>query len=329
MRFRVISQFGYRKVGHMAEKNALSTQEVADLLHVSKSTIYDLIRRGEIQSYKVGRKVRFTENDVKEYIAHSRESQITKTAPSADGVQFSLLGSDKKLEGFIICGQDLILDVLSNYMRLHGVPALRAYIGSYDGLVSLYRNKVNVTAAHMWDSDSDTYNVPYVRRLLPGIPTVIVNLTCRMQGLYVAKGNPKDVRGWEDFCKDDITMVNREQGAGSRVLLDENLKLLGVFGSSIKGYTKETSSHLAVASAVSRGDADVAIGNEKIARQVDNIEFIPMKKERYDLVIRKEDLASTEIQIMLKIIRSEAFKNEFGNIGGYDTSDMGKVVAET
>jgi putative molybdopterin biosynthesis protein len=313
----------------MPDRKALSTQEVEDLLKVSKSTIYDLIRRGEIQSYKVGRKVRFTEEDVKGYIEHSRESQATKNAPLADGTHFSLLGNDKRPDGFIICGQDLILDVLSNYMRLNNIPALRAYIGSYDGLVSLYRNKVNVTAAHMWDSDTDTYNVPYVRRLLPGIPAVIVHLTCRMQGLYIAKGNPKDIHGWSDFGRDDIVMINREQGAGSRVLLDENLKLLGIFGSSIRGYNKETSSHLAVASAVSRGEADVAVGNEKIARQVDNIEFIPMKMERYDLVLRKEELNTVEIQTMLKIIRSDAFKNEFGNIGGYDTSDMGKVVAET
>lgn len=117
--------------------------------------------------------------------------------------------------------------------------------------------------------------------------------------------------------------------AGSRVLLDENLKLRGIFGSSIKGYNKETSSHLAVASAVGRGEADVAIGNEKIALQVDNIEFIPIKKERYDLVIRKEDMNTSEIQTLLKIIRSDAFRNEFGNIGGYDTKDMGKIIAET
>ena len=313
----------------MSEKNALSTQEVADILHVSKGTVYDLIRRGEINSYKVGRKVRFDENDVQEYISRAKESQNIKTAPLAEGAQFNLLGNEKRQDGFIICGQDLILDVLSSYMRLHNVPALRAYIGSYDGLVSLYRNKVNVTASHMWDSDTDTYNVPYVRRLLPGVPAILVHLTCRMQGLYVAKGNPKGIYGWADFKRVDISMINREQGAGSRVLLDENLKLLGIFGSTIKGYTKETSSHLAVASAISRGDADVAVGNEKIARQVDNIEFIPMKKERYDLVLKKEDLTSPEVQTMLKIIRSDAFRNEFGNIGGYDTSDMGKIVAET
>lgn len=313
----------------MYEKKALSTQDVADLLQVSKSTIYDLIRRGEIHSYKVGRKVRFTEDDVKEYIAKSRESQNAKAAPSIEGAQFNLLGNERKPDCFIICGQDLILDVLSNYMRLNNIPALRAYIGSYDGLVSLYRNKVNVTAAHMWDSDTDTYNVPYVRRLLPGIPAVIVHLTCRMQGLYIAKGNPKSIYGWDDFRRDDIVMINREQGAGSRVLLDENLKLRGIFGSSIKGYNKETSSHLAVASAVGRGEADVAIGNEKIALQVDNIEFIPLKKERYDLVIRKEEMNTTEIQTLLKIIRSDAFRNEFGNIGGYDTKDMGNIIAET
>lgn len=312
----------------MDKKNALSTQEVADMLHVSKSTIYDLIKRGEIRSYKVGRKVRFTGDDVKEYISRSRDSQSVISTSNSDVSTFSLMGGEKKTAGFIICGQDLILDVLSNYMRLHGVPALRAYIGSYDSLVSLYRNKINVASAHLWDSDSNTYNIPYVRRLLPGIPTVIIHLTCRMQGLYVKKGNPKEITKWADFGRNDITMINREQGAGSRVLLDENLRLLGIYGSAINGYENETQSHLAVASAVSSGKADVAVGNEKIARQVDNIDFIPLQKERYDLVIRKEDLNTIEIQTLLKIIRSDAFKNEFGHIGGYDTNEMGKIVAE-
>ena len=311
----------------MDERNALSTQEVADMLNVSKSTIYDLIKKGNIRSYKVGRKVRFTEEDVKRYISHSRDNQ-SAVSSSSDATDFNLSVNDMTTDGFIICGQDLILDILSNYMRLHGVPALRAYIGSYDSLVSLYRKKINVASAHLWDSDTNSYNIPYVRRLLPGIPVIIVHLTCRIQGLYVAKGNPKDITTWTDFGRQDITMINREKGAGSRVLLDENLRLLRISGSSIKGYENETQSHLTVASAISSGKADVAIGNEKIARQVDNIEFIPLQKERYDLVIRKEDLHTKEIEMLLKIIRSEAFKNEFGHIGGYDTSEMGKVVAE-
>lgn len=311
----------------MNQKNALSTQEVAEMLNVSKSTIYDLIKKGEIRSYKVGRKVRFTEADLNEYISRSRHIQSIGNI-TADTTDFNLSGNDLKTDGFIICGQDLILDVLSNYMRLHDVPALRAYIGSYDSLISLYRKKINVASAHLWDGDTDSYNIPYVRRLLPGIPTVIIHLTWRMQGLYVAKGNPKNIKNWSDFGREDIIIINREKGAGSRVLLDENLKILGIEGSSIKGYNNEISSHFAVASAVSSGKADVAIGSEKMARQVDNIEFIPLQKERYDLVIRKEDMNTKEIEMLLKIIRSEAFKNEFENIGGYDTSDMGKIATE-
>ncbi|MDD4169735.1 MAG: helix-turn-helix transcriptional regulator [Desulfotomaculaceae bacterium] len=313
----------------MAEKKALSTQEVADMLQVSKGTIYNLIKKGEISSYKVGRKVRFTENDVQDYISRAKKGQSAIYSPSNNIPDFSLLGIDKKQDSFIICGQDLILDVLSNYMRLHDIPALRAYIGSYDSLISLYKNKVNVASSHLWDSETDQYNVPYVKRLLPGISTVIIHLTCRIQGLYVAKGNPKGISTWADFGRDDITMTNRERGAGSRVLLDENLKLLGTYGGSIRGYEKENQSHLAVASAVSSGEADVAVGSEKIAKQVDNIDFVPLKKERYDLVVKKEDFQTLEIETMLNIIRSVAFKSEFSNIGGYDTSNMGKIVAET
>lgn len=306
----------------MDDNKALSTQQVADILHVSKSTIYDLIRKGEIASYKVGRKVRFTQEDVDNYIAKSRTLQT-------DHVLSDLrLETNQNNKNFIICGQDLILDVLSNYLRLNGIPALRAYIGSYDSLVSLYQGKVQVTAAHLWDSDTDQYNIPYVRRLLPGIPAVVIHLTCRMQGFYVAMGNPKNIRSWRDFARDDITMINREKGAGSRVLLDENLRLLGIKGTTINGYLNETSSHLTVASAVSSGEADVAVGNEKIAKQVDNIEFIPIKKERYQLIIKKEDLNTHEVSTMLRIIRSATFKKEFSNIGGYDLNDIGKIVAE-
>jgi putative molybdopterin biosynthesis protein len=312
----------------MEKNNALSTQDVANMLGVSKSTVYNLIKTGEISSYKVGRKVRFTQESVNDFIKRSSANQaaFNKTQEPAPG--FDLLGSQKAAGDFTICGQDVILDVLSNYMRSHGVPALRAYIGSYDALMLLYKDKVNVASAHLWDSETDEYNLPYVKRLLPGIPTVIIHLTCRMQGFYVQKGNPRGIQGWEDFRRGDIVLINREHGAGSRVLLDENLKLLGIQGRDIKGYFTEGQAHMTLASAVSAGKADVAVGIEKIARQVDNIEFIPLKKERYDLVIKKEQLSSPEVATMLKIINSAAFKQEFSHVGGYDTSDMGKIVAE-
>ena len=316
----------------MEERNALTVEDVARLLHVSKSGVYALIKNGEIGFYKVGRKIRFTDAHVREYIGRSGRpprSARQNGQVVLDEQGYFDLSAGRRDDGFIICGQDLILDVLSNFLRLHGVMALRAYIGSYDSLVSLYHDRVHVAIAHLWDSAADEYNIPHVRALLPGIRCVVINITYRTQGLYVHKGNPKDIRSWRDFERDDITMINREKGAGSRVLLDENLKLNGLFGSRIAGYNNENRSHLTVASAVGRGEADVAVGTEKIARQVENVEFIPMKKERYDLVVKAEHFNTPEATTMLRILRSEKFRNEFRSIGGYDIGDMGRVIAET
>jgi putative molybdopterin biosynthesis protein len=317
----------------MDDRNALTVDDVAAMLHIGKGSIYGLIKSGGIGHYKVGRKIRFTEVDVLAYVEASKTA-MRPTAPAGplafDETKYFDLSADRRKDaGFVICGQDLVLDILSNFMRHHGVMALRAYIGSYDSLVSLYHDKVAVATSHLWDSASDEYNVPHVRALLPGVRCTIVNITYRTQGLYVAKGNPKTITSWSDFGRDGIRMINREKGAGSRVLLDENLKLLGLWGSRVAGYDDENQSHLAVASAVGRGDADVAVGSEKIARQVENIDFVPMKRERYDLVVKTEHVERPEIRTMLDILRSAKFQNEFKSIGGYDISDMGKVVAET
>ncbi|NDL66804.1 helix-turn-helix transcriptional regulator [Anaerotalea alkaliphila] len=330
----------------MENQNALTAQDVADLLKIAKNTVYELIKRGEINSYKVGRKIRFTLGDVEDYIARSKNIQPGAQVPSG---QRSLVERPQAQEAdwearrqpksnqeapagnFVICGQDIMLDVLSNYVEHHpyGGPALRSYIGSYNSLTALYFGDIQVASAHLWDGDTGQYNVPYVRRLLPGIRAVIIHLTNRMQGFYVAKGNPKNITTWADLKRQDITMINREKGAGSRVLLDEHLRLLGIYGSSIKGYSRESQSHFTAASTVARGGADVAVGSEKVARQVDGIDFIPLQKERYELVVRKEDMGMPQIQAMLEILRSEAFRMEFMGIGGYDISEMGNIVAET
>jgi len=318
----------------MHDETALTAQDVADILKIAKNTVYELIKRNEINSYKVGRKVRFTNHDVTEYISRSKNIQPAGSLKNRELAISPLEVQPQKMfsgKEFVICGQDLMLDVLSNYIERHirGVSPLRSYIGSYNSLVALYQGSVQVATSHLWDGDTGQYNTPYVRRLLPGIPAVIIHLACRMQGLYVAKGNPKSITQWDDFRRPDITMINREKGAGSRVLLDEHLRLLGVFGSSIKGYDRESQSHLTVASTVGRGGADVAVGNEKIASQVTSIDFVPLQKERYELVIKKEDLHSKQMQAMIDIVRSHDFKEEFRAIGGYDTTEMGHVVAET
>lgn len=317
----------------MSTRDALTVDDVAGLLNISKSGVYALTKSEGIGFYKVGRKIRFTEAQVRDYMGRSERRAREPDRPGSVALDekryFDLSLSRPESGGFIICGQDLILDILSNFLRLHGIMALRAYIGSYDSLVSLYHDRVSVATAHLWDSSTDDYNIPHVRALLPGIRCTIANITYRTQGFYVAKGNPKGILSWNDLARDDIRIINREKGAGSRVLLDENLKLLGLFGSRIAGYEDENQSHLAVASAVGRGDADVAVGTEKIARQVDNVEFIPLKRERYDLVVKTEHIDRPEIRTMFDILQSEKFQNEFKSIGGYDISDIGRIMHET
>lgn len=300
----------------MRNDEALTVDEVADILQVSRNTVYALKDKGELNFYNVGRKLRFTYADVQSYITRAKN-------PSRRNVRDD--GFENKGK-FVICGQDIILDVLSNYIAQTGIESLRSYIGSYDALTNLYKDKVQVASSHLWDAETDEYNVSYVRKLLPSVPTVIINLTYRMQGFYVAKGNPKNITAWADLLEPGIRLVNREKGAGSRVLLDEHVRLLGAQPASIEGYDTETQSHIAVASMVARGRGDVAVGSEKVAKQVEGIDFVPLQKERYDLVVKQENFDSRSVRTMMSILESGMLREEFASLGGYDTSDMGRIM---
>lgn len=297
----------------MQNEDALTAEEVAEILHIGRNAVYDLAKAGEIGSYHIGRRLRFTYADVQGYIARSRTASDRR-----DDV-----GTPGKL---IICGQDIILDVLSNYVSQAGVSCLRSYVGSYDALTALYKGEVQVASSHLWDGDSGVYNIPFVKRMLPGVPAVVVHLTDRTQGFYVRKGNPKGLSDWADLVKPGVVLANREKGSGSRVLLDEHLRLLGIEAATVAGYDTEIRSHIAVASAVARSRADVAVGSEKIARQVDGVDFVPLQKERYDLVIRKADFDTRPIRVLMGILESGIMRDEFAGLGGYDTSEMGRIV---
>ena len=208
----------------MAQNKSLSTQEVADILHVSKSTIYDLIRKGEIHSYKIGRKVRFTQDDVDAYIARSRHEHSTRPVKNID-THSTLLTPDKKEEPeLIISGQDVVLDILANYLQQEGVNTARTYLNSFEGLLSLYQDNIQIAACHLFDGFD--YNSSFVRSLMPGVPAVLVNVSYRTQGFYVQKGNPKNIKGWSDLGREDISVLNRRVGSSARILLDTQLKRL-------------------------------------------------------------------------------------------------------
>ena len=310
----------------MSQNKSLSTQEVADILHVSKSTIYDLIRKGEIHSYKIGRKVRFTQDDVDAYIARSRHEHSTRPVKNID-TQSTLLTPAKREEPeLIISGQDVVLDILANYLQQEGVNTARTYLNSFEGLLSLYQDNIQVAACHLFDGFD--YNTSFVRSLMPGIPAVLVNVSYRTQGFYVQKGNPKNIKGWSDLGREDISVLNRRVGSSARILMDTQLKRLGISASKVKGYDKIMKSHLTMAAAIAAGEADLAIGTERISRQIENLDFIPLLEERFDFVIKKELLGTVAVQKLLKVLADPAFRKEIAHFSGNDYRDLGKVITE-
>ena len=312
----------------MAQNKSLSTQEVAQILHVSKSTIYELIRRGEINSYKIGRKVRFTQDDVDAYIARSRHEQSVQPVKRVE-LQSELLHPRQEDKGrLILSGQDVVLDILASFLHQRDVSAQRVYLNSFEGLLALYEGRVDAAACHLYDAEEKSFNAPFVKKLLPGIPAVLINISYRTQGFYVASGNPKEIRGWRDLARRDISILNRRPGSSARVLLDGQLHRMGLDKRMVAGYEREMKSHLTMAAAIAAGEADLAVGTERISRQIEGLDFIPLLQERYDLVVHKEFLETDEGETLLEILRSEAFKKEILPFSGNDYRDLGKLVAE-
>lgn len=300
-------------------------EEVARILKISRFTVYEMIKRGELSAYKIGRKFRVEAGDIEKYKQKSKG-----LSPAALNSDVSRTNPFFHQDGLIICGQDIVLDILARHLEklMPQIPFLRNHLGSIDGLTALYRGTANLASAHLWDSDANEYNVPYVRRLLPGYKALVINLVYRKAGFYVAEGNPKRINTWSDLTNPNVNFVNRERGSGARVLVDEHLYKLCIDRSSIKGYDHEEMSHLAVASFVARGKADVGVGIEKAAKQVAGINFIFLQLERYDLVMLKEDMDKPHFQAVFSVLRSNDFKNEVAGIGGYDLSQMGNIIAE-
>lgn len=319
------------------EDNSLTPEEVAGILKITKYTVYEMVKRGELPAYRIGRKIRIEETDLAAYKQQGKKleqlpepinSNINKNAINYTPRPFP--DAAPPSPGLVICGQDILLDILAHHLASHphGCRVFRHNVGSFAGLSYVYQNKAQMAAIHLWDGDNDEYNIPYVRRLVPGISTLIIHLAFRMQGFYVPKGNPKNIHAWEDLARSELLFSNRETGCGTRVLLDEQLHRLKIDRNMINGYEKHELTHLAVASKVARGAADFALGNEKAALQVRGIDFIPLQKERFELVVRKEDMNLPHFQAVLDILTSEAFRAELEGMGDYDLSETGRIVAE-
>ena len=225
-----------------------------------------------------------------------------------------------------IGSHDLILDLLAS--RLSGRPGnptlASANVGSLGGLLAVRRGETHVAGSHLMDEDTGEYNVSYIERYIPNRQVALVHLTARTQGLMTAPDNPLRISSLSDLLSPGVRFVNRQRGAGTRVLLDFKLRELGIPPESISGYDREEYTHLAVAAAVQGGRADVGLGILPASRAM-GLDFIPLFEEQYDLVIPAEFYESDLLAPMLDMIRSPEFQSEVHSLGGYNVSKMGTL----
>ncbi len=224
---------------------------------------------------------------------------------------------------------DLTLDLLADKLRRERPDRnfSSGNVGSLSGLLALRRGEAHLAGSHLLDEVTGEYNLSYIKRYLPDIPLIVLGFVGRTQGLIVQRGNPKKLHGLEDITRPDIVYVNRQRGAGTRVLLDYKLGQLGIEPSTISGYDHTEFTHLAVAAAVQSGAADCGLGILAAARALD-MDFLPLFEEQYQLLIPKAYYESDLLAPLLAIIRSQGFRSAVLALGGYDASSMGDVLHE-
>ncbi len=248
-------------------------------------------------------------------------------------VDVEMLRGKKDIENTVVCigSHDNALDILANVLKKN-YPTFSlssAHVGSMGGLIALKKGEAHMAGTHLLDEETGEYNVSYIRRILGQRKILLINLVYRQQGLMVPKGNPKNIQGFGDLTRADVVFINRQQGAGTRLLTDKYLRELGIAPKDVKGYEREEYTHMAVASAVLTDIADTGMGILASAEAL-GLDFIPLAKERYDLAIPADFIEMPSLSAILQIIRkSIEFKASVESMGGYDISDMGKVMYES
>ncbi len=263
-----------------------------------------------------------------------RAQGLTRIPVDSEGVEAGslvhaeLLSTPEELEQtlVIVGSHDNIIDVLGN--ELMGLPTpvriSSSHVGSMGGLTALRNGSTLMAGTHLFDEASGDFNFPFFRKYLPGLDLTCVNLAIRHQGLIVAKGNPLGITGVADLARPEVRFINRQRGAGTRILLDYHLRQAGISPEQVLGYDKEEFTHMAVAVNVLTGAAACGLGIHAAAQAL-GLDFVPLARERYDLAFVPA-LADWKVELVLELIRSAAFKARIEALGGYETALTGRIM---
>jgi putative molybdopterin biosynthesis protein len=260
-----------------------------------------------------------------------RIPENTEGYEEGEKVSCELLRSEEEIAGriHIMGSHDLSLDVVRDMVKAGrpGTDLISTHTGSLSGIMALRNGITPLATTHILDEKEKVYNVPAIRRYLPGEAVRLIHIAKRMQGLFVAQGNPKNIRGLADLNRPDVKFVNRQFGSGTRILLDSMLAEAGLDKNTINGYDREESSHTAVGVLVKGFVADAGVGIYSVARAF-SLDFVPLAEEEYDLLVTKTFMNDKRFTMLMDIVTSVEFAKRLNNMGGYNTKETGKVKYE-
>ena len=332
----------------MRSDEFMNAMDVARYLHLGKNTVYQLAKSGKLASYRVGRKLKFTLEDVEAYVASTHQAMPAHTqamiaaAPKrpapvsapiknvadqgpSEAAAFGEVGG----EPFVIAGEDSSADILAGSLNAVGIPAVHAVRGCYTALVNLYAGDADAAVVHLYDQASNSSNLSYVRNLAPGVSVIVFRLYGRKQGLIVQEGNPKHLSTWGSLLRKGVRLSNRQKGSGARVLLDEKFRAMEVRSELVEGYGTQYPMTDTAIRRVAAGVADVAIGCEREARAISGVEFVPMQDEWVDLVVRKSPETRSTLRWLKDLMAKDRFKQDMAALEPCDLSKIGSIVYES
>lgn len=264
-----------------------------------------------------------------------RADGILRITPEISGYSegekatIELLTPGKALSNRLLAigSHDMTVDLLASSIKERSegkITISSSNIGSMGGLLAVEKGTAHFAGSHLLDTQTGDYNRSYLHRFVKDTPVSLVTLVHRRQGFMIAKGNPKGIQGIADLTRSDVAFINRQAGSGTRILLDYELQKTGIDSADISGYRNEEYTHMSVAMAITSGRADVGLGIMAAAKAL-NLDFIPVARERYDLVIPTDLLEDERIVLLLEIIRSSKFVEQVLELGGYEVEETGKI----
>ena len=254
-----------------------------------------------------------------------RLTEGIETGTSVDVILFNN-DNDVTKSIFLAGSHDPSIDlIISKLYAKHGIRLISSNIGSIGGLMALKRKESHIAGSHLLDEKTGSYNIPHINHFLPEQKVILITLAYRTQGLIVKKGNPKHITSISDISKPNVEFVNRQLGSGTRILFDYELKSKGINQKSITGYQRQEITHLGVAATVESGLADVGLGLLSAAKAFD-LDFIPVTQEKFDLVIPKNYYDSSFLEPLINLIKSDEYKQDIIDLGGYDTKETGQTT---